>query len=821
MSESIEVIKETGSESRPESGPEPRLNLPVIALRGLSLFPGTSAAFDLERAPSMEAVSLSGNSDRLVFLAAQKDPTIDFPEEKDIYSVGVVGRIRQQLMAPGGGMCRIMVEGLYRGRAAGLAYNGKSWFAEVEKLEEKPEKIGENRASAILRNLIERYYDYLQLASDTTPEAIINLLQSKTETGTIDAIAQNVFCEVEEKQTLLEELRPFRRAEALTRIITREIEILKIEHKINNTAQESIDRNQREYFLREEMKAIQEELAAEGFEENEDYPGRIAKLNCSEEIKKKLTREAGKLKKEPYGSAEAAVLRTYLDTCLEIPWGKTSKETNNVAKARAVLDKDHYGLKKVKERILEYLAVRQLSPEIRGGLICLVGPPGTGKTSVAMSIARATNRKLVRISLGGVHDEADIRGHRKTYVGSMPGRIVNGLIQAGTMNPLMVMDEIDKLGSDYKGDPASALLEVFDAEQNTSFRDHFLELPLDLSNVFFITTANTTETIPPALLDRMEVIELPSYTDEEKVQIAKKYLLPKQRKKHGLAASQLKINDGALREIIASYTKESGVRVLEREIARTCRKAASGIAEEEYTALSVDSKNVQEILGPVKFKKDEKRLSDVPGLVRGLAWTSVGGEVLDVECAVVPGTGKTEITGNLGQVMTESVKAAVTCIRARADKLGIDREFYKNTDIHIHFPEGAVPKDGPSAGITICTAIASALTGRPVRHDLAMTGEITLRGRVLAIGGLREKTMGALRAGVTTVVIPEENVSDLEEIDPLVREKLTFVSASDIDAVLETAIPTLPAVRPELPHSVNAVSPTILINPHDRAKVRQ
>lgn len=797
--------------------------LPVIALRGLSLFPGTSTTFEIERSPSVEAIKNSDRTERLVFLAAQKDPAVDFPEDKDIYDIGVVGRIKQQLIPPGGGICRIMVEGLYRAKAVRLVYSGKSWFADVQELEDKKERISDVRAAAIIRNLVERYYDYLQVSEEYSTETIAELIRAHSESATCDAIAQNVFCSVEEKQHLLAELRPFRRAEELTKIIAREIHILEIEHKINDAAQESINKNQREYYLREEMKAIQDELAEEGVEDGENYPARIEKLHCSDDVKKKLLKEAARLKKEPFGSSEAAVIRSYLDTCLEFPWGKVTKEINNVRKARAALKKDHYGLDKVKERVLEYIAVRQLSPEIKGGLICLVGPPGTGKTSIAMSVAKATNRKLVRISLGGVHDEADIRGHRKTYIGAMPGRIVSGLITAGTSNPLMVLDEIDKLGSDYRGDPSAALLEALDGEQNSSFRDHYLEIPVDLSNVFFITTANTTETIPPALLDRMEVIELSSYTDEEKVQIAKKHLLPKQRSKHGLSASQLRISDSGIREIIASYTKESGVRVLEREIARVCRKTAAGIAEGRFSSLAVSADNAGEILGPVKYKKDEKRFADAPGLVRGLAWTVTGGEVLDVEALAVEGTGKTEITGNLGQVMTESVKAAISCIRARAEALGIDPDFYKNRDIHVHFPEGAVPKDGPSAGVTVCTAIVSALTGLPVRHDIAMTGEITLRGRVLAIGGLREKTMAALRTGVSTVIIPEENETDLEEIDPLVRNKLSFVYAASVDKVLETAIPALAASASEKVRSSQCLgaAEAVKISTHDRHSVRQ
>ena len=466
----------------------------------------------------------------------------------------------------------------------------------------------------------------------------------------------------------------------------------------------------------------------------------------------------------------------------------TTKETVNIAKARKKLDDDHFGLEKVKERILEYLAVKQLSPDIKGGLICLVGPPGTGKTSIAQSIAAATNRKLVRISLGGVHDEAEIRGHRRTYIGSMPGRIISGVIQAGSCNPLMVLDEIDKLAADYRGDPAAALLEALDGEQNGSFRDNFLELPFDLSGVFFITTANTTSSIPRALLDRMEVIELSSYTDEEKLQIAKQHLIPKQRKKHGLKASQLKIQDDAIREMIRSYTRESGVRNLEREIANVCRKTASGVAEEKYKSLTLHAATVAELLGPAKFKPDTLHPRDEIGLVRGLAWTQVGGEVLDVEVAVVDGTGRLELTGNLGDVMKESAKAAVTYIRSRSSLLGVDPEFYKNKDIHIHFPEGAVPKDGPSAGITMTVALISALTGTPVRRDIAMTGEVTLRGRVLPIGGLREKTMGALRAGVKTVIIPLDNEVDLENIDQTVRSKLSFVTAENVDDILDLVL---------------------------------
>ena len=621
---------------------------------------------------------------------------------------------------------------------------------------------------------------------DMPNEQLINLLANPDPAYVSNYLAQNVRLGIEDRQLLLEERYPTRRLALINRMLTRELSILSIEKELSDQTQEAMNRNQRDYYLREEMKIIQAELGED--DDIEIYREKISLLPVSDEVREKLMKELGRLAKQPFGSSEAAVLRNYLDICLEIPWGFNTRETINIARARKKLDDDHFGLEKVKERILEYLAVRQLSPDLKGGLLCLVGPPGTGKTSIAQSIAAATNRKLVRISLGGVHDEAEIRGHRRTYIGSMPGRIISGIIQAKACNPLMVLDEIDKLASDYRGDPAAALLEALDGEQNGSFRDNFLELPFDLSGVFFITTANTTSTIPRALLDRMEVIELSSYTDEEKLQIAKRHLIPKQRKKHGLKPAQLKIQDDAVREMIRSYTRESGVRNLEREIANVCRKAASGIAEEKFRSLNLQSGDVAELLGPARFKPDVLHPRDEIGLVRGLAWTQVGGEVLDVEAAVVGGTGHLELTGNLGDVMKESAKAAITYIRSRSSMLGIDPEFYKNKDIHIHFPEGAVPKDGPSAGITMTVALISALTGTPVRRDVAMTGEVTLRGRVLPIGGLREKTMGALRAGVKTVIIPADNEVDLENIDQTVRAKLSFVTAENVDDILDTVL---------------------------------
>ena len=794
--------------------------MPLVALRGVNLFPKMFMTLDIERKSSIYAINNANKGDRLVFFTAQKDIFVDIPEEKDIYTVGVICRLRQVLQQPGGGICRVMVEGLMRAEAENISLSTKNSSALVKPLEDTQEKVSAVRREALIRSCVSHYEEYLQFTGEFAPEQLLSLFTSTSPSYISDYIAHNTPLNPQAKQQLLEELRPCRRLMELDRLLNHELDILAVEKELNDTTLENISRDQREYYLREEMKIIQAELGQDngGEDELSEYRAKVEALPVSDEVRQKLNKEINHLSKQPYGSSEAAVIRSYLDTCLELPWGKVSKETTDIEKARKILDRDHYGLDKVKERILEYLAVRQLSQNVRGGLLCLSGAPGTGKTSIAMSVAKATNRKLVRISLGGVHDEADIRGHRKTYIGSMPGRIISGLIQAGTSNPVMVLDEIDKLGSDYRGDPSSALLEVMDPEQNSTFRDHFLELPFDLSDVFFITTANNIDTIPRALLDRMELIELPSYTDEEKVQIAKRHLIPKQRKKHGLTAQQLKISDSALHAIISSYTRESGVRVLERQLAAICRKTAGGIAEGKFSSLSVKPDDLHALLGPAKFKPDEFRLIDSVGLVRGLAWTSAGGEVLDVEVAVVDGTGKLELTGNLGDVMKESAKAAITCIRSRAKQLGIDPDFYKNKDIHIHFPEGAVPKDGPSAGITMTTAIISALTGIPVRHDIAMTGEITLRGRVLPIGGLREKTMAALRNGVKTVIIPADNEADLDEIDPLVREKLSFVPARTIDEVIPAALTALPAQPEEASALQNSTAS--LVRGHEQFPLR-
>ena len=763
--------------------------LPVLALRGLNIFPGMLLNFDVERSRSVSALNSAMNDDQEIFLVTQKDIATDMPEERDLYRIGVVCRIRQMIRQPGSKLCKVMVEGVQKGAIVKITSDTPHFLGEIELIPNKIERGESAKKDALMRTCIGMFDEYLQLAGNLPPEMLLNIVVSRDPGYVADYIAHNLRIDYRDKQRLLEELHPLKRLEMLMNILSHEIEVMTIEQELNDATNEQMNRNQREYFLREQMKVIQQELGEDDtFDDIGEYRRKIRALKLDSEIEEKLLKEVSHLAKQPFGSTEATVIRGYLDTCLELPWNTKTVETDDIEVARKMLDEDHFGLEKVKERVIEYLAVRKLAPKASGILLCLVGPPGTGKTSIAMSIARATNRNLVRISLGGVHDEAEIRGHRKTYVGSMPGRIIGGIKQAKSSNPLMVLDEVDKLGSDYRGDPSAALLEALDPEQNKTFRDNFLEVPYDLSDVFFITTANTTDTIPRALLDRMDIIELSSYTDEEKLCIAKNHLLPKQRKKHGLKAAQLKISDDAIREIISLYTRESGVRGLERQIGRICRKTAVAIAHGERKSLSLRAGMLKPYLGAEKFKPEKHRNKDEIGLVHGLAWTSVGGEVLDVEVAVVDGSGKLELTGNLGNVMKESCQAAVTYIRSRAKALGIDEQFYKNKDIHIHFPEGAVPKDGPSAGITVCTAIVSALTGRAARRDIAMTGEISLRGRVLPIGGLKEKTMAALRNGINTVIIPTDNEPDLDEIDPTVKAALNFVLADSVDKVIDVAL---------------------------------
>ncbi len=772
--------------------------LPVLALRGLTVFPEQTVHFDIGRKKSALALDYAMKHDQILFLVPQKNILDDDPGLAGLYTIGTVVRVKQILKSQNENI-RVLVEGLRRARVTELTQSEPFLFGLVEAVAPTGAK-DVLRSRALCREAAMLYADYVDLVERPPQTVQLKILASEDCGYVADAIAQNSGIDYRDKAKLLSQLNPIRRMETTLKLLRQEIQMLHIEAEIQEKTKAHIDQDQRDYYLREQIKTIREELG-EGDDAAEfaEYEKNILLLNLPQESEEKLLKDLQRLKKQPFGSVEASVLRNYLDTVLELPWNTATKERIDVGVARKILDKDHYGLEKVKTRILETIAVRQVAPEMPPQILCLVGPPGVGKTSVAYSIARSLNRKLARIALGGVHDEADIRGHRKTYVGAMPGRIINGLIQAGSSNPVLLLDEVDKMGSDYRGDPSAALLEVLDGEQNKTYRDHYLEVPFDLSNVMFITTANTLDTVPRPLLDRMEIIELGSYTDEEKLMIAKNHLLPKQLTKHGLKKQQLKVTDDGIREIIRCYTKESGVRNLERCFTKICRKVAMHtVSNDKCTRITVNGGNVEELLGIRKFLPDRLPCSDQVGLVTGLAWTSVGGETLEVEVNVMDGSGKLELTGNLGEVMKESAHAALSYIRANANMLGVAPDFYKTKDIHVHFPEGAVPKDGPSAGVAVCTAIVSALTGVSVRRDVAMTGEISIRGRVLAIGGLKEKTMAALRHGIRTVIIPKDNERDLEEIDQTVRNALNFVTAQDVDAVFSVALNRVSELRPTI-----------------------
>ena len=765
--------------------------LPVLPLRGLTAFPDMLIHFDVGRAMSIKALEAAMKDGQWIFLTAQKDLKTDRPTADDLYEVGTICIIKQILRLPGDNI-RVLVEGKDRARA--LHYQksedgGECLKAQVEVLYDILPLGGERREQALVRTVQNRFEEYAALAPRLSSDVALTVAAGGNAGYLADYIAQNIPIDFSVKQEVLEELNVNRRLTFLIRLLTEETEILRIEGDIQEKIKAAIDKNQKDYYLREQIKVIQSELGEQDVSaEAEEYREKIEKLGLPEESASKLRKETERLAKMSGSSAEAGVIRTYLDTVLELPWKTSTRTRHDLERAQKILDRDHYGLEKVKERILEFMAVKTLAPDLKGQVLCLVGPPGVGKTSIARSIAEAMNRKYTRMSLGGVRDEADIRGHRKTYIGAMPGRIIAALRQAGSRNPLILLDEIDKMGNDFRGDPASAMLEVLDTEQNNAFRDHYIEIPFDLSDVLFVTTANDLSTVPRPLLDRMEVIELSSYTAEEKLHIAHDHLLPKQIKKHGLKGTQLIVPEKTLSAVISGYTREAGVRRLEQVIAKLCRKAAKKIADGSAKRVTIHPADLEAYLGAPKFKEDNVSKEDEVGIVNGLAWTSVGGEMLQVEVAAVPGTGKIEITGNLGKVMEESAKAAVTFVRSRAEMLRIDPNFYKNTDIHIHFPEAAIPKDGPSAGITMATAIISALTGAPVRHEVAMTGEVTLRGRVMPIGGLREKTMAAYRAGIRTIIIPKDNQVDLEEVEQVVKDHVQFVIAAHMDTVMETAI---------------------------------
>ena len=762
--------------------------MPILALRGLAIFPEQTVHFDVGRAKSVRALEAAMKQDQTLLLIPQKDILVDDPRLIDLYSIGTVAKVKQVLKTQGENL-RVLVTGVCRGKITELSQS-EPYLSGIIEAVPAPETGDSLRSHALRREATNLYGLYLQMSEHPAQAVHLRMMASESNGFIADAIAQNSGIDFKDKAKLLCQLNPTRRLEAAIKLLSQEVEMLRLESDSQEKTRSAIDQNQKDYYLREQIKILRDELG-EGEDENEfeNYAAKIRGLKLAQDQEKKLLKDIDRLKKQPFGSSEGAVLRNYLDTVLELPWNVRTKERVDVAAARKILDHDHFGLEKVKERILETIAVRQMAPEMPPQILCLVGPPGVGKTSISYSIAKSLNRKMARISLGGVHDEADIRGHRKTYVGAMPGRIMTAMIQAGSSNPLLLLDEIDKMGSDYRGDPSAALLEVLDAEQNHTYRDHYLEIPYDLSDVLFITTANTLDTVPRPLLDRMEIIELGSYTDEEKLMIAKNHLLPKQLNKHGLKKSQLRVTDDAIREIITCYTRESGVRNLERSFGEICRKAAMELVSQETPKkITVTGSNLEQFLGVRKYLPDRLPGADQVGLVTGLAWTSVGGETLEVEVNVMEGTGKLELTGNLGDVMKESAHAALSYIRANAQKLNVPTDFYKTKDIHVHFPEGAVPKDGPSAGVTVCTAIVSALTGVTVRRDVAMTGEISLRGRVMRIGGLKEKTMAALRHGIRTVIIPKDNERDLEEIDQTVRRQLNFISAQSVETVLDAAL---------------------------------
>lgn len=764
----------------------------MLPLRGMVIFPGMVSHFDVGRAKSVKVLELAMSRREPIFLVSQKDAEVEDPEWEDLYQVGAVGRIKQILKIHGD-VFRVLVEGVCRARMTQLESTDPYYSVLVEPLDEEQPAKPTKRDEAMIRNLRELFVDYVDLSPKMNSDVTLNVMENDQMSFLCDYVTRYTNLKFQEKQQVLEQRNVRRRMAMVVKILIREVEILRLEDEIQNKVRSQMDQNQRDYYLREQMKAINEELGEteDTATESQKYIERIYQLHLPEEAEKKMVKEARRLARLQSSSPESGVVRTWLDTCLELPWNTVTKENTSLKKAEQILNSQHYGLEKVKERILEFFAVKEKVGGIKGQILCLAGPPGVGKTSVARSVAEAMGRNYARLSLGGVRDEADIRGHRKTYIGAMPGRIITALQQAGSRNALILVDEIDKLASDFRGDPASALLEVFDTEQNHAFRDHFIELPFDLTDILFITTANSLDTIPRPLLDRMEVIELPGYTEEEKVQIAKRHLIPKQQKKHGLTASELKISEAALRKIISGYTRESGVRSLERQIARLCRKTDRLLLEQKEQkrkSVSVTPANLTEFLGVVRYKDDVHSQRSECGVVNGLAWTSVGGEILEVEVNVLEGSGKLELTGNLGDVMKESAKAAISYIRSRADVLGIPQDFHQKKDIHIHFPEGAVPKDGPSAGITTCTALVSALTEIPMPQNIAMTGEVTIRGRVLPIGGLREKTMAAYRAHMKTVIVPADNRPDISEIDQTVAKHLEFVYAENMDDVLENAL---------------------------------
>lgn len=765
-------------------------NLPLIPLRGLAIFPYMVLHFDVGREKSISALEEAMLEDQLVFLAVQKDPEIDIPTKDDFYHVGTICKVKQMLKLPGNTI-RVLVEGISRGKISKLTQEEPFFRADIDEVEYDEEALQDKEIEAIMRAVYDSFEEYVNIGNKVSPEILMTITDIEEPSRFVDTIAANMLLKPSQKQEILEIFNPKERLEFIYKILLEEIEVLEIEKKINMRVKKQVNKIQKEYYLREQMKAIQKELGedADTADELSEYRSKLDKMKLSKEIKEKVTKEIERLSRMSPSSAEGAIIRNYLDTFFALPWEKETKDKLEIKEAEKILNQDHFGLEKVKERILEYLAVRKLAKSMKGPILCLVGPPGVGKTSIAKSVARAMNRKFVRVSLGGVRDEAEIRGHRRTYVGAIPGRIINAMKEVKSKNPVFLFDEIDKMASDFRGDPASAMLEVLDPEQNKEFTDHYLEMPYDLSKVLFITTANSLSTIPRPLLDRMEIIEVSGYTEEEKLQISKRHLLEKQIKEHGLESDFLKISEDTLREVINKYTRESGVRNLERKIGHICRKAAKKYVENpKLKTMRVTVNNLEKFLGKPAYRYQLASEKPEVGIVTGLAWTSVGGETLTIEVTTMKGTGKLELTGQLGDVMKESAKAGMSYIRSIADKYDIDTNFHKELDIHLHIPEGAIPKDGPSAGITMATAVLSALTKIPVRSDVAMTGEVTLRGRVLPIGGLKEKSLAANRAGIKKVLLPKDNAKDLDEIPENIKKKMEFVVVESMDEVLEHAL---------------------------------
>ena len=767
--------------------------LPCVPLRGVTIFPYMVLHFDVGRDRSIAALDEAMLSNQMLFLATQKNTRTEDPNIEDLYEVGTISRIKQMLKMPGDTI-RVLVEGLSRGRIIKCHETSPFFVVEIEEVEDEPGNRNILEEEALMRGLLNVFEDYIKLSSKASPETIISVNAVQDPGQVADVIAANILVKTEDKQAVLDAFDISERLRTLYDILSREIQILEIERKINLRVKNQMDKMQRDYYLREQLKAINKELGMRDdlSSEVDEYKLKVQNAGLPEEAFDKAMREIDRLAKTPFGSAETGVIRAYLDWIIDMPWNIYTEDNTDLKKAAAILADEHYGLEKVKERIIEFLAVHQLKKNMKGPIICFVGPPGVGKTSIARSIANALNRKFIRMSLGGVRDEAEIRGHRRTYIGAIPGRVISSIKNSGSKNPVFLFDEVDKMGSDFRGDPASALLEVLDSEQNYTFRDHYLEIAFDLSKVMFLTTANSLETIPRALLDRLEVIRIAGYTDEEKINIAKRHLIPKQISEHGLNPKSILLPEQSVRKIITDYTREAGVRSLERQIASICRKSARIVVGTSKKQIKVSTTDITKFLGVPIYKYDKINRQDEVGSVTGLAWTVNGGETLSIEAILLKGTGKLVLTGHLGEVMKESARAGFSYIRAKADSLGVNPDFHNDTDIHIHIPEGAIPKDGPSAGVAMTIATLSALTATPVRKDVAMTGEITLRGRVLAVGGLKEKILAAHRAEITTVLIPSQNTKDLDEIPDNIKRSIKIIAIDHLDNAIEQAFVTPP-----------------------------